>query len=360
MTNFSIQTTLPTVGSTATPSIARTRLLSGGSAQNFAHAVRFQICDDGTYTDATNATIAVVANRGAITQVLTADKDIEVISTGPSAAVGVLTLTGSVDESETVTIGTEVYEFDTNASVSPGNIAVDISASATAAQGTLTVDTQPTAFDTLTVGNRTYVFVPDGDAENPGEISVGSDLATAQANIEGAINGTDGFNVANTQVTIGSFAADAAIITAISAGTGGNAVVTTETFTAGTNSFDGTTLGTTTPGAAASASDAVTALVGAITANSALVDAVDGAGDTVELTAKAVGAAGNSIATVAALANGSFGAATLENGTDSDLSDIEIEITNAVAETVTLRVGPPQFDGIPSRFVPNFVQITHV
>lgn len=113
------------------------------------------------------------------------------------AATGTLTFTGAVSDGETVTIGDDVYEFDTDASVTSGNILVDVSGGATA-------------------------------------------------------------------------------------------------------------------------SDAVTALVAAITASDTQgVGAADGTGDTVDLTADTKGTAANSIATTETCANGSFGAATLENGVDS-------------------------------------------
>jgi len=48
------------------------------------------------------------------------------------AANGILTFTGVVSDGETVTIGNDVYEFDTDESVTEGNILVDVSAGATA------------------------------------------------------------------------------------------------------------------------------------------------------------------------------------------------------------------------------------
>jgi hypothetical protein len=47
-------------------------------------------------------------------------------------AYATLTFTGAVSDTETITIGADVYEFDTNSSVTPGNIAVDVSGGATA------------------------------------------------------------------------------------------------------------------------------------------------------------------------------------------------------------------------------------
>lgn len=119
------------------------------------------------------------------------------------------------------------------------------------AQGTLTVDTQPTAADTMTIGGTVYTFVASG-ADAAGEINRGADLAAAQTNIIAAINGTDGYNVPNQDVFAGaSFSSDDLILTAREVGTGGNSIVTTETFTAGTNVFDAGTLGTTTAGSGA-------------------------------------------------------------------------------------------------------------
>lgn len=72
----------------------------------------------------------------------------------------------------------------------------------------------------------------------------------------------------------------------------------------------------------ATAADAVTALVAAITANTgSVVSAVDGTGDVVNVTAKTKGAAGNTIATVTDCANGSWAAAALSRGVDGTVAD---------------------------------------
>ena len=70
------------------------------------------------------------------------------------------------------------------------------------AQGKLTIDTQPIADVTITIGSKLYTFVADGTEAVEGDISVGTDLATAQANVVGAINGTDSINTANTSNTL--------------------------------------------------------------------------------------------------------------------------------------------------------------
>lgn len=116
------------------------------------------------------------------------------------------------------------------------------------AQGTLTIDTIPTVGDPFVVGDRDFVIVAAGNATRPGDVALGADLAACQASIVAAINGTDGINQPDPDVTIAAFAANAAVLTATAAGIEGNSIVTTETFTAGTNVFDAATLGTTTAG----------------------------------------------------------------------------------------------------------------
>jgi hypothetical protein len=238
-----------------------------------------------------------------------------------SAATGTLTLTGVVIDGETVTInGVDVYEFcaDASQSLTAGStIAVDITAYVTASQGTLTVDTQPTLGDQFVIGDKTFTIVPADSANGDGDVALGEDLATTQANIVAAINGSDGFNNASGYVSAGDFTDNACILTALVGGTAGDLIDTTETFTAETNVFDAATLGTTQAGADCTAADAVTAIVAAVTASDTQgVGAADGAGDTVAFTADASGAAGNAITTEEAMANGEFGAETLEGGAD--------------------------------------------
>lgn len=113
---------------------------------------------------------------------------------------------------------------------------------AVAGSVTLTMDTQPTADDTMTIGTKVYTFTADGTAAADGEIDVGADLADAKTLVVAAINGTDGINTAHPDVTAAAFSGDDCVITAKVKGTAGNAIASTETFTAGTNVFDGATL----------------------------------------------------------------------------------------------------------------------
>lgn len=123
-----------------------------------------------------------------------------------------------------------------------------------AAQGTLTMDTNPTDGDTMTVDSKVYTFqstLTDSD----GNIQIGGTLADTKSNLVEAfdLSGTAGTDyaasmTAHPTVNIAAFVADDAVLTAKTAGTAGNSIATTETFTAGTNVFDAATLGTTLAG----------------------------------------------------------------------------------------------------------------
>jgi hypothetical protein len=110
------------------------------------------------------------------------------------------------------------------------------------ANETLTLTDQPTSGDTMTIGDKAYTFVDAETADADGEISVGADLATAQTAIVAAVNGTDGVNTAHPDVTISTFAANIATITALVGGVLGNSISLAETFTANGNVFGGTEL----------------------------------------------------------------------------------------------------------------------
>ena len=239
------------------------------------------------------------------------------------AAKVTLGITGVCVDGETFTIDGATYEFladDAQSKTAPANIAVDIASKTVKASGTLTVDTQPTNGDTLTIGAKTYIFVPVGTANADGEISIGADLAGAQAAIVAAINGTDGHNTANTSATAGAFAANASTITALIGGTVGNAIVTTETFTAGTNIFAAATLG---GGTNCTAANTALAVIAAVNANSASkVTASAGTGNDVLLTADTAGVVGNAIAVSDTMANAAFAdaATKLSGGVDGTVA----------------------------------------
>lgn len=125
----------------------------------------------------------------------------------------------------------------------------EISSDPVKASVTLTMDTKPTATDTLTIGARTYTF-QDTLTDVDGNVFIGATLVTAKANLLSAftLSGTAGTAYAasmtvNSDVKADPFdGSDASLITAVTAGNTGNALVSTETFTAGTNVFDTVTL----------------------------------------------------------------------------------------------------------------------
>ena len=100
----------------------------------------------------------------------------------------------------------------------------------------LTLGAQATAGDTVTIGNKVFTFVASG-ADANGEVNIGADKAATQVNMKAAINGTDGYNIAHTQVICGTLAGDVYPITAIIAGAVGNSILVAETFFSVSNLF---------------------------------------------------------------------------------------------------------------------------
>ncbi len=111
--------------------------------------------------------------------------------------------------------------------------------------------------DTMTIDEKVYYFDLNGALDNiDGHIEVGTLVADTQASIVEAITlgGTPGTGYAENMtlhptVTIADFSDDDAVLTAKTPGLASDSIVTTETFAAGTNVFDATTLGATRAGA---------------------------------------------------------------------------------------------------------------
>lgn len=310
-----------------------------------------------------------------ITTYMTASSGTLTVDTNPTVAVastGTLTVDTNPIEGDTMTIGTTVYtfvdsdDFDTAGEIPIDNTldetqisivaavngtdgintahtlvtmgdfaandsiitAIEKGTSGDAIATTETFDAVTNIFaagtlgsgvdaDTMTIGTKTYTFVPTADFENDGEIPVGTLVATTQASIVDAINGDDTINTAHTLVTAGAFAVNVSTITAIIAGTSGDTIATTETFATGTNTFGGAVLA---GGADCTAANAVTALALAITSNATSpVTGVDSDADSVLCTAKVAGVAANSIATDTDAENGLWANTTLISGVDGTI-----------------------------------------
>lgn len=251
-------------------------------------------------------------------------------------AKATLIVGGAVFDSETVLVGSEVYEFLADVALSktnPANIAVDINSHTTKSAGTLTVALQPLAGDIFTIGGgeneRIYTFVATGATPGVGDIVLGTDLAATKLAIVAAINGDDGINLHHPLVTAGDFVVDDCTITAIIGGAAGNSIPTTSTFTDTNSKFAAVTLG---GGGSCTAANAIVALVAAVTANTeSEFTAVDGAGDTAVFTAKVAGLAGNALPSVETTQNANFGAAKFAggiNGTIGEINDSYIDATH--------------------------------
>ena len=227
-----------------------------------------------------------------------------------------------ISHGETLTIGDDIYEVTAHedAVVADGHIAIPIYDISTPATGTLTMAVQPTAGDTITIGEKTYIFVPNGTDTADGEVSIGVDLAGAQAALVAAVNGTDEFNSQNEDVKMAAFVADVATLEAIVAGVYGNTITTTSTFTSASNLFSGLTL---INGADCSTADALTAIADAVTENdtqgvSAEIHATEDI-----VTFSALGEEANAIEVSTTMLNASFPVDTTSlsggvNATESD------------------------------------------
>jgi len=248
------------------------------------------------------------------------------------AAAMALAVTGVAIHGESVSIDNpavldeDIYEFSADAAQSvsdPAYIPVDITAHVTGSLGTLTMDVQPLSGDTFTIGSKEFTFVPVGTATADGEVSVGANIGEAQVNLVASVNGTDGISDAHTLVSAGDFAGDDCVITALIGGVAGDAIATTETFDEVTNVFAAGTLGS---GADCIAANAITELAAAFVAyDTQSITAVDGAGDTLDVTSEVAGVIGNAVIIAEDMANGAFtaGAVLLAGGIDGTVGYLD-------------------------------------
>ena len=216
-----------------------------------------------------------------------------------------------ISDTETITIGSNVYEFDYTDAVTAGRIKIDMTDYLTKAKATLTYSGIPVVAETVTLGAaatiEVYEFVADAeDIADPANIPVvlGTTLTADNAVtlLAEAINANSALVTA-----VASVMADTVILTAKTGGTGANAlpIATTATkasFGAGVTTLSGG-LNTcaTTKGSAC--------LVAALNANEdEVVSAVLGADtESVVISNKLVGTEGNDVAVSTTCANGSFG-----------------------------------------------------
>lgn len=147
-------------------------------------------------------------------------------------AVGRMTVSGQPSNNDTFVLGSKTYTLKTNLTA------------AVAASAVLTSDnTNPTEGDTVTIGSEVYTFMDELSdpgssprSRTPNEVLIGVDADTTLANLKKAVegSGTPGVEyslgtVPQTLMTVGDVTAHALTFTAVTAGTGGNAIAKAET-----------------------------------------------------------------------------------------------------------------------------------
>lgn len=103
---------------------------------------------------------------------------------------------------------------------------LQVGVEAVKAQGAFTMGAQPTAAKTFVLGAVTYTWRAPG-VLIAGEISIGTNLATAKTAFLAAMAGTDGHNDPNPYATASAFSGDVTTITARVPGPVGNTVIFT-------------------------------------------------------------------------------------------------------------------------------------
>ncbi len=237
-------------------------------------------------------------------------------------ATGALTLTANAADTETVTIDTKTYTFQTTLTDVDGNVLIGATASDSldnliaavmlgtrglaAATGVLTFTGNAADTETVTIDTKVYTFqttLTDVD----GNVLIGATASDSLDNLIAAITlgaGSGTTYAASTTlhptVTAAAGTGDTLDVTAKTKGIEGNSIVTTETVASGSWA-NATLLG------------GLSAYAPATTLHPT-VKAAAGVGDTLDATAKTPGPAANSIVTTETLAAGSWANATLTGG----------------------------------------------
>lgn len=185
-------------------------------------------------------------------------------------AVNVLRVAGIVKDGETITIGSQVFEvdFDTEPTITAGRNRIDLSAAPSVVAAFGTLTFAGNAVAAETVTINGQVYTWAAVVGAANTVLVGANAAASIVNLVAAINATPA-----------------------SAGV----------------------------------------LFGAATVANAGVTAVDGAGDTVVVTARAKGTVGNAITTTEGMTNASWGGATLASGADATAAHFVDAFVLAVA-----------------------------
>lgn len=154
--------------------------------------------------------------------------------------INLLRVASAVQDGETVTFGTTVFEVDFSAvsAITAGRTRVNLSGSPTlaAASKVLTFAGNPSDGDTVTIGATTYTFKTAlTAATTANEVLIGADAEESRDNLVAAINKATGGGtlygsdtVANASATAAASSTDAITATAIAKGTVGNSIAIAE------------------------------------------------------------------------------------------------------------------------------------
>ena len=138
------------------------------------------------------------------------------------------TLGGTVFDGEKINIGNDIYEIDTNGNFEVGNIQIDLSASAIASTGTLTFTSIPINGETIKIGYDIYEFDTDSNVVagnirvNINSISTIDNIITILVDV---INSKTNENI----IATADLVVDSVLITCTIPGSIGNTIVTSET-----------------------------------------------------------------------------------------------------------------------------------
>lgn len=236
-------------------------------------------------------------------------------------ATGSMTFVGAALEGDYFSIGDETYEIDYDGSVTAGRTAIDVSgaASAAAAGSVFTLTDDVADGQTVTLRGKVYEFDTDNSVTG-GNIKVNVagalDKQSACVALATAIETEDG-DYFDASATL-SGADWIVTVTALVKGTGPNAYAVDETCANGSWAGAGFLTG----GVDAPADEAITIICSTFDSETAYgIEATDEEGDVISFTADVAGAqdgsVGNGIATVASgMTNASFGAGYLAGGYD--------------------------------------------
>lgn len=346
-----------TQGDTSTPSTIKIQCkdLAGNALASTSDSLRVQVCDDGLYGDATNATIAVT-DGSALRYSISSTKDIVISPSNTAYAALSTNLSGSNNDLvwTAVTAGRSGNDI-TVAYVNPGtpSASLSVSVSNTAITVNLATDAGTAQVETAVVtaaagatenGVLTVVFTSAAVTGSP--VSVPVTLTTAE---------DDASKVAT--AIRAALTANAAIAAAFTIGGTSANVVATRTVAAANDATLNIAWGAYVAGISAVASSSNT--------TAGVAPAITSTGDLIKAAVLASAAASALVTVADKSGNDGSGAVTamaatsLSGGGTGLGSDYFIALTNASAETVTLRLGPPTIGGYRAGDYTHTLDVTH-